>query len=561
MRRARHFAMNPLHLGQSREFGGHGIRGRCHSRNVHRAMLAALVFSLLGEQPACALSPESPEVRAAVERGVKFLETQKGGSLGVQALVGLTLAKSGARPDHPQIKDAVALVEQELKSGAENFKHDIYSTGVSIMFLVAVNPKKHRYDIETLVRSLHLRQKADGAWGYPLDSAQGKTCDTSMTQFAVLGLWEATDQAEIETPSDVWERVAMWLLRTQDPSGGFGYQGIVSDDPSKRVKQSGALHSMTVAGVCSVYICRDRLGQAVLRNRTDDDLPPALVRVDDGAKKSTAKTDVDARLLAKARSDGNHWISDKFTIDKPTGWLHYYLYALERYETFRQMEGKRPGGNQWYDRGARFLIDSQASNGSWESQAKNPPDTCFALLFLLRSTKKSLDRTAARYREGILTGSGGTPAARQLRLRDALDAAPEAQLLKELIEDLGADDALRTAAVLALADLEVPLDRATFKRIGHTLTQLAEGRDSDARLAAVRVLARSHNLDFAPLLIRRLEDADIEIVLAAREGLVAMSRRADGFGFDARGAEGQRQEAIRAWKAWYKSVRPAAAVD
>jgi len=522
---------------------------------------------------AAALSPESPEVREAVAKGLAFLETQNGGGMGGQALLGLTLAKSGANLDHPKIKQAVATIKGALAAGVEKLNSDIYSAGVSIMFLVAVNPKEHRYEIEALAHWLHLKQKEYGAWGYPLDSPNGKTCDTSMTQFAAMGLWEAADQAEVETPPEVWERLTKWLLRTQDPSGGFGYQGLESGKLGDRVKQPSTLHSMTCAGMCSLYICKDQLGLSRLRRRSNDDTPSALRPVEDEAGlKSRVKTRLDVKLIQKARADGNHWMSANFVIEKPRGWLHYYMYALERYETFRQMETDGPPDTTWYDRGARFLFKTQAANGSWESQAKNPHDTCFALLFLLRSTKKSLERTKLRFREGILAAGRGMPAAGGVRLRDGKvvvkPAAAPFDRWAAVLETPGhaqngsaEKDSEYAQAVEALADLAESGDRRTLDQHAALLRRLAVGADREVRLAAVRACGRSRNLDHVPTLIGLLEDADVEVALAARDALKRISRRLDAFGFDMRGGAKTRKDAIERWKAWYRSLRPDADLD
>ena len=46
-----------------------------------------------------------------------------------------------------------------------------------------------------------------------------------MTQYGVLASWEAKKNGFV-VPVDSIERVLMWLMRTQDPSGGWGYQGV-----------------------------------------------------------------------------------------------------------------------------------------------------------------------------------------------------------------------------------------------------------------------------------------------------------------------------------------------
>ena len=54
------------------------------------------------------------------------------------------------------------------------------------------------------------------------------------------------------------ERLTRWLLKTQDPSGVWGYQGTVATG-SQRVQQTQTGCSMLAAGLGSVLICADLL--------------------------------------------------------------------------------------------------------------------------------------------------------------------------------------------------------------------------------------------------------------------------------------------------------------
>jgi hypothetical protein len=53
------------------------------------------------------------------------------------------------------------------------------------------------------------------------------------------------------------------------------------------------------------------------------------------------------------------------------------------------------GNHDWYLDGARELLAAQAANGSWDaSHFKHPTwDTCFAILFLKRATKRLVAST------------------------------------------------------------------------------------------------------------------------------------------------------------------------
>jgi hypothetical protein len=67
---------------------------------------------------------------------------------------------------------------------------------------------------------------------------------------------------------------------------------------------------------------------------------------------------------------------------------YYYLYGVER---VGDLTGRAEfGGQNWYVRGAEFLLSHQDPSGSWTDSSGFPPrdvlGTCFALLFLKRAT-------------------------------------------------------------------------------------------------------------------------------------------------------------------------------
>ena len=97
--------------------------------------------------------------------------------------------------------------------------------------------------------------------------------------------------------------------------------------------------------------------------------------------------------------DGLAWLDKNWTVTKnigpcetskgvETAWLYYYLYALER--TGMLYDTSLIGNHDWYFDGARVLLAAQKPDGSWdESHFKKPTwDTCFAILFLKRATRR-----------------------------------------------------------------------------------------------------------------------------------------------------------------------------
>lgn len=532
------------------------------SRSLPLFLLAS-VFLLAARPLAAQLGPDSPEVKAAIDRGIAFLERSDDNRLGAKALVGLTFVKYGKGPEDPKIQSAVDAIKNATKGGPENFRSDIYSTGISIMFLVALDPSKYRDEIEVMVKSLHLRQKDHGAWGYPPDHKHGATCDTSMTQYAALGMWEAYDQAGVETPVMVWDRLAEWLIKTQAPDGGFGYQGNPSPSFDRRIKQDSIKHSMAAAAMGSLYICKDQLGLSELKKRKSDDTPSALKPYESPEERlARIKTRIDPRYFQRAIGAGNRWMAANYTIDKPKGWLHYYLYALERYESLKEAEQQKKSDRvpTWYIQGARFLIRTQKAEGSWESQAKAVPDTCFAILFLLRSTKKTLEKSSlARYEASLAVGGRGLPEETEVRVRDGKVVVKplESASLAEIIEIVSDPEHPKFEnAKESLADQSRFGDRDELASAAAKLAKLALSAPSEIRVMAINALSRGRNLDQAPLLIYLLNDPDFAVMRAARDALRIISRKFSGVGLGLRPSDEERQAAIEKWKAWYRTIRP-----
>ncbi len=551
-------------------------------RRVTRLILFLVSLAAVGltvcPRIAYAVTPYSPRVKSAVTRALTYLEGAQETRLGGRALVGLALVKNGRDPSHPKIVDAVRVIKAALRNGPERFRSGIYDTGLAIMFLVALDPSLYRFEIETLVQTLHLRQKTQGAWGYPVTNERnGKTCDTSMTQYAVLGLWEAEDQAGIETPRLVWDRLALWLLLTQDPNGGFGYQGTPAVRLGRHEKQGGVRDSMTIAALGSLYVVKDRVGITQLKKPAHDDTPDALVPYESQEERAARlKTLIDRRHFARALANGNRWIETNVDVNKLTGYPYYALYALERYESLREADAagrsqplEKTEQSKWYNRGAKFLLRTQNSDGSWEGQSGLNPSTAFGALFLMGSTRKTLAaRSVARYTSSKLIGGKGIPNMPNVRVRAGqVVPMPLDQPLDEVLQIVrDPKNPKFAAAVETLADAAKEMTARELTPHISALLHLAlhasesQGR-RETRLLAIRCLCHTNDLDHVPWLIHLLNDEDSEVAFAAVEALSQLSRKFDTLGFTRRPDDRQRAASIVKWKAWYHDVRPDVDLD
>ena len=263
-----------------------------------------------------------------------------------------------------------------------------------------------------------------------------------------------------------------------------------------------------------------------LHSDLDSGLPPALrpLKRAAAAKKGPA-TNIDGKLIRAAQERGKAWFAKNYKID-PTGFTHYYLYALERGKSFQEAAaGRSVKEPTWYNDGFEFLKKTQKANGCWDSQKDyEDVNTAFSILFLLRSTKKAIER-AKSYGDGSLLAGRGLPAEMQeVRVRGGQVAAKRlANPTTELIEILSKPDHAMFAAVAADVDLLRERLKAAKpeekKELLHRLRTLAATGVPDARVTAVRVLSQLRNIESCPALLAALDDPDWQVVTAADEGL------------------------------------------
>lgn len=533
--------------------------------SLRSATLAVLCVACCAPVAPAAYTPESPEVKAAVAKGVAYLnenastETRIGG----RAIAALALVKNNVSLDHPRIQDAVRSIrtgidDGSLKTGPES----MYSLGMSIIFLCNADPDRYRKDIEKLLDIQGQMQKEFGAWGYE----HQLTGDTSMTQYAVLSMWEA-EEAGFDVPIERWEKVANWLLRTQDPSGAFAYQ---ATDPGNfdRIQQPDVRLSMSAAGAGSLYICSDRFGMVNLGPAANDagdeeDVPDELKEVGTSRRRKRRKTgtdNVDRSRMDEARDDADKYFDKNFTVEVPK-WGFYYLYAVERYQSFREAaEGRISQDAAWYDSGAKYLLSTQTEKGSWRGDCEEVADTAFSVLFLIRSTRKSI--TKARYfGGGTLVGGRGLPSGegaafvRSGRVKKQALAGPADELFAAMDSP---DNEQYFRALDDLEEMSFEADADELNKQSERFKKLVADGPPEARVAAVRSLARTRDLNHVPTLIFALEDPDAEVFREAVGGLRFLSRRLTDNDIPTDPTAEQRQAAIQEWKQWFLAIRPGA---
>jgi hypothetical protein len=481
--------------------------------------------------------------------------------LGGKCLMALTLIKGDRPHDHPMVQAAVEACRQAVQSLERQHTTDVmYDLAISIIFLCELDAEQYRGEITSLMKLMLKWQKEFGGWGY-LEGAEVRTGDTSMTQYAVLALWTADRTGAYDVNSDVAARVCNWLLRTQDPSGGWGYQG---KDPGefRRVPQLTVQHSLSAAGCGSVYVLGDllRLTGDMKSGDNNDGLPPALriVRKPDQRPSQGPLTDrVDRGRLRAAVQDGDRWFENNFRVDTPD-FLYYYLYALERYKSFRELAtGRIEKEPDWYSAGVEFLRTEQSRLGSWDRDLGPSIDTCFAALFLIRGTRKSIEKAEAY--DGRLRGGRGLPkdtASVTISEDGQIVKTPfqgTAESLLAILETAGQDDLESLGSDVAITLSDDPQQR---ERELERLRRLVTAEEFPVRMAALRALHNTRDLDNVPVFIFALGDPDPRIVRRAHDSLRVLSRKIDGFGLPDELTEGAKLDASQRWTQWFLSIRP-----
>ena len=488
------------------------------------------------------------EVDPAAARGVAYLRSHVANQqVGESALIGLALLKAEVPATDPVVAACAAKVLQRFSGGyvpERRGGHDVYEAAVATMLLSNLDGGQ-RNAVESLAQYLISKQKANGSWDYD-NRTQG---DTSISQYAVLGLWEA-ENAGATIPPGVWDRAAQWFLSVQSPQGGWSYH---PGDGAYR-----ETISMTAAGVGSLLICRRQL--APLRKAPD---APSTLLVALSPQGSPAHYDVQtstARIDQAVRA-GIGWISNNFSLAN-TGVFgpstYYGLYGIERIGALAERESL--GRVNWFEQGRGYINSSQGQDGSWTGTHGAQMNTVWAILFLTRSTAKSLRRVEVkRLGAGTLLGGRGLPkdlssmtVAGGRVVSRPMNGAVEGMLA--VIEDPRAQDT--EAALAGLVGRYQTQGPNVLRPQKDRFRKMLKDRDPGVRRVGAWALGRTGDMDVVPSLIDMITDPDEEVVSEAKLGLQILSRKIAGLGPSTPSTPDERQQAAKRWREWYAAIRP-----
>jgi HEAT repeats len=567
-------------------------------KRASAVLLLAAIAIVACDQTSFAAKPNDPSVIAAIERGSAFLANNGANTDGGRAgMAALGLLKSGTSPDDPAIGKIIdsRLLPKFQSDGtykASTPTDLYYEAGVDLMVYLNSHPETHEHEIAALVKILLEAQHEEGYWTYPTASRAGDRGDTSITQYALLGLWDAQRHG-IHVPIAAFERAASWLAANQDSEGAFWYHpGNDHYRPTQSVVAAGSAN-LLVCGAVLFGIERITQKAATTTAAKSDsaalfgvlkkvDLSPSgrtesKVAISKTKHVASSNSKVGKSKIESGARRGLEWIDRNWIGGSPTYFQYYYYYALERACTLSATD--QIGDHDWYDELSDAILKQQQANGAWNSNdpAGAVANTAFALLFLSRATAKLIKPGTPdkMFGGGLMIGGRGLPTnlsavqagGEGIQLRKL--SVPVDQLLSELENPKSTEVEAVQKSIVEQVEVGDP-----EKLIGQKarLIRLATDPRPEVRRTVIWALGRCATIHEVNVLIKAIDDPDYGVVLEANNALCWFSRRPNGFGRSAdpvsalpestsdqqksRAALAWRKTIRADWREWYENVRP-----
>lgn len=532
--------------------------------------LLAAVVTILAANPATD-ARANPAIDAAIKKGVAALKTQQAvdgswGSYGVgtTALAAVTLLECGTPAEDPAVRKAASYVRNEVL----RIRHT-YSLALAIVFLDRLGSADDRVLIQLLTERLIAGQQPDGGWTYhagPIDekalaklkpkagdappvSADGRNrldagegggaslSDQSNTQFAILGVWAGRRHGV--NADDCLKRVERRFRLLQVPPGGMIAGWAYTEGATEPTGPN------TCAGLLGLAVGAGSRIERTLRTG------PA-----DKSKTPTNNPMDDAQVRA-----GLGFLNIEFQKEMAVPPSYYFLWSFER--VMMAFNLTKLHGLDWHTAGAAHILAHQNPDGSWHRQYPAEIDSCFALLFLVRSNlTRDLSATLKKLGHVELKAGPDKLETEVEALVKAVFDKPADQRLALLEKYRDATGPVYTEALArVISKVTEPLQKQTRDLLATRLSRMTaitirdRLRDPDAeiRRAAAVACAMREDKQHIPDLIAVLDDADPWVVRAVGVALRVLTGQ--DFGPPANATADERTKAVAAWKAWWKKQK------
>lgn len=545
-------------------------------------ILAFAILVLSTAPPADAAPAPTGDRRfdAALNKAISFLKQKMLDPKlnlhgGYRSLPAYALVMANEPTTLPQISEAIKEVRGRITDGVykpSNRDHHIYEAGVDAMLMESAGGDANYNELKAISDYIIAQQGADGSWDYPSRDVG----DTSMGQYAVLGLWAAA-RANVEIPMEVWDKAAAWHIRTQRSDGGFQYHPGI--DKGAATGGNASSINMTAGATGTLSILQMQLYPDSMRPESERQVKKKAFGVleakqPDPPAGETGPYEIRTKLsqLQSSIQRGLGWATSRYQPVSPLPHKIYYNYALERAGALTRTN-LLGGRIDWFKTSGEALLRLQKPDGAWDTFEGTHIGTSFAILFFIRPTKKTV---AAQYGGGMLAGGRGLPS--DLANADISGTGVKEKRkiegpLDELLTELSAlnPESLADAQAAIVEKVQLGSREELLGELDR-IRSLITHPNPELRRTAVWALGRSGDLKDANLLISALNDFNVDVLVETYNSLSYLSRKIDGVGMpqnpfhsldeDATQAEKDaalavwKEEAIRKWSAWYLRIRP-----
>lgn len=554
----------------------------------------------------CTIAADKAEIQTAIAKGAAHIKSTLGKKNGAaKSFAYLTLFKAGEPAESPLMQEAVKHVRDKIKDGSySEAREHIYEAAIDITLLADLDGEKYKPDIQIIASYILEHQNAAGWWTYPPPHSKPGCIDgdVSITHYACLGLWAAA-RAGIPIDAKVWTSVLNWKSRCHNDDGGYTYW----PGTAVGVSNGNSSLNMTVNSVGTMYIAMinldpkripkldkgntkpEKSSKTEKTDKAEANAPAAkkksgvveAVDLDSEEDKAAANIKTTGQIPSAAIASSMtafRWVTVRFSTDnRESPFSAYYYYSLERMGALLNIT--KIGNHDWYNECADVLLSKQNADGSWAMTSFDGPenDTCFAVLFLSRSTGKILKRTTIEppVGGGLLSGGRGLPD--DLNELDANGNPKKKKGEKTSLDNLLA--ALQNSDGASLEETQTELiqmvqlgDKKQLIGQKDKLVTLIAQPDPEVRRTAIWAIGRTGDLSLAKYAILGLDDPDLGVAMESHLALCWTARKPNAFKLPlnpvadlpadapedqkAAAVESWRRQALRLWGEWYLRNRP-----
>ena len=327
--------------------------------------------------------PSPREEDRAVLAGVQYLKAHAAGrSCGETAMIALALLKAEVPPSDPVLQACLAKLRARFTSSSYEPEMGpgpgTYEAAATAMVFANLDAAANRALIDMIAAYLQGPQNANGSWDYS-DRTQG---DTSISQYAVLGLWEAENAGRRRLAVGLGPRRRMVHVDAERrPEAGI----------TTAMSRTPETLSMTAAGVGSLMICRRQLDRYRQQKRGTS---PLLTLAGRESRARIITLD-----LQRPDRPGDHrgaWRGSRRISSRPMSAIVGQSRVLR---ALRDRADRGPGrspddrpGRLVRQGGAIFSSRARAPTARGLGTHGTEMNTVWAILFLTKSTAKTIRR-------------------------------------------------------------------------------------------------------------------------------------------------------------------------